>query len=170
MKLKLQFWRTDKAVAVTVLECEGIPITKDREGAIEVCSYHITKLFDDGEMILNNHETGMIDVIDVDNPREYIDKLVKNIAKEIFNLKNQKVEVGDIVTVDDDNVEYTVISILPEKYYNRYIVTTSNCKGFIRRPSSDKQKVYAIPNVIPIKKALAMKDVTGNVETYTWEI
>lgn len=168
MKLKLQFYKTDKAVAVSVLECEGIPATTD-DGAIEVCFYHTTELFSDGEMILNNHKTGTISTIEVDNPREYIDKLVTNITRELFASRKREVKVGDIVDIDGDGVEYTVLHVLPEEYYNRYIVTSNRFEGGVR--PFDKPKVYAMPNIPPVdEKSAVMKEVTSTVETYTWEI
>lgn len=165
MKLKLQFWKTNKAVAVSVLECEGIPATKDCAGAIEVCPYERTQLLDDSEMVLNNHETGMIDYIEIDNSREYIDKLVNNIARELFTPKKREVKVGDIVTLDDNSIVcYEVLDILPKKYHNRYIIAT-DCNGI------GKSVVYAHQTVTLVnKKVTFTKDITGNVETYTWEI
>ena len=168
MKLKLQFYKTDKAVAVSVLECEGIPATTD-ERTIEVCSYHITKLFDDG-MILNNHETGKISTIEVDNPDEYIFNLAKNITRELFASRKREAKVGDVVDIDSDGVEYTVLHVLPEEYYNRYIVTSNRFDGGVR-PFDNKPKVYAMPNIPLVnEKYTIMKDVTDNVITYTWEI
>ena len=169
MKLKLQFWRTDKAVAVSVLECEGVPITRDRDKAVRVSSCGSTQLFSDGTMILNDHETGMIDTAEVNDPREYIDKLVNNIARELFASKKREVKVGDIVDIDSDGEEYTVIHILPEEYYNRYIVTSNRFDEGVR--PFDKPKVYALPSVpLVYENFTVMKDVTDNVETYTWEI
>lgn len=162
MKLKLQFYKTNKAVAVSVLECEGIPVTSD-DGAIEVCFYQATELFSDG-MILNNHETGKISTIEVDNPEEYIFNLAKNITRELFASRKREAKVGDLVEIDDDGVEYTVLHVLPEEYYNRYIITSGHKKF-------DKMVVYAMPNVPPVdEKFTIMKDVTDNVITYTWEI
>lgn len=166
MKLKLQFWRSDKVVAVSVLECEGVPVTTDRENAIEVCSYHITKLFVDSEMILNNHETGKISTIEVDNPREYIDKLVNNVTRELFTPEKREVKVGDTVTLyGDNNTYYKVLDILPEKYYNRYIIATTDYSEY------DKPVVYAQPTVTPVDKKLTFtKEFIDNLETYTWEM
>ena len=163
MKLKLQFWKTNKAVAVSVLECEGIPATTD-DGAIEVCFYHATELFSDGEMILNNHETGKISTIEVDNPEEYVDKLVNNITRELFVPKQQEVKVGDIVKLGDSSIIcYEVLHILPEEYHNRYIIATDCNKTGL-------PVVYAHQTVIPVNKRFTVaKEFTGNVETYTWE-
>lgn len=169
MKLKLQFWKTDKAVAVSILECEGIPATKDCEAAIEVCPYERTRLFDDSEMVLNDHETGKISTIEVDNPNEYIFNLAKNITRELFASRKREVKVGDIVDIDSDGVEYTVLHVLPEEYYNRYIVTSNRFDGGVR-PFDNKPKVYALPKVPLVnEKYTIMKDVTDNVITYTWE-
>ena len=164
MKLKLQIWKTDKAVAVSVLECEGIPVTKDRRNAIRVSSYGSTQLLDDGEMVLNIHETGMIDTLKVDDPKEYIYNLITNITRELFASRKREVKVGDIVEIDDDGVKYTVIHILPEEYYNRYIVTSGHKKF-------DKTVVYAIPNVPPVNEKYTLtKETSGGIGTYTWEI
>ena len=169
MKLKLQFYKTDKAVAVSVLECEGIPVTSD-DGAIEVCFYHATELFSDGEMILNNHETGKISTIEVDNPEEYVDKLVNNIAKKLFASRKREAKVGDIVDIDSNSEEYTVLHVLPEEYYNRYIVTSNRFDGGVS-PFDNKPKVYALPNIPLVnEKCAVMKEIVGNLETYTWEI
>ena len=168
MKLKLQFYKTDKAVAVSVLECEGVPLTDDVD-AIEVCPYARTQLFDDSEMVLNNHETGKIDSLEVDNPEEYIFNLAKNITRELFASRKREVKVGDVVEIDDDGVEYTVIHILPEEYYNRYIVTSNRFDKGVR--PFDKPKVYALPSIPLVnEKFTIMKDITDNVITYTWEI
>ena len=165
MKLKLQFYKTDKAVAVSVLECEGIPITDDVD-AIEVCPYARTQLFDDSEMVLNNHETGKISTIEVDNPEEYVDKLVNNITRELFASRKRKVKVGDIVTLySDKNTYYKVLDILPEKYYNRYIIATTDYSDY------DKPFVFAQPAVTLVNETpLFTKETTGNLETYTWEM
>ena len=165
MKLKLQFYKTDKAVAVSVLECEGVPLTDDVD-AIEVCPYARTQLFDDSEMVLNNHETGKISTIEVDNPEEYVDKLVNNITRELFASRKRKVKVGDIVTLySDKNTYYKVLDILPEKYYNRYIIATTDYSDY------DKPVVFAQPTVTLVNKTpIFMKEFTGNLETYTWEM
>ena len=165
MKLKLQFYKTDKAVAVSVLECEGVPLTDDVD-AIEVCPYARTQLFDDSEMVLNNHETGKISTIEVDNPEEYVDKLVNNITRELFASRKRKVKVGDIVTLySDKNTYYKVLDILPEKYYNRYIIATTDYSDY------DKPFVFALPAVtLANKTPLFIKETTENVETYTWEM
>ena len=165
MKLKLQFYKTNKAVAVSVLECEGVPLTDDVD-AIEVCPYARTQLFDDSEMVLNNHETGKISTIEVDNPEEYVDKLVNNITRELFASRKRKVKVGDIVTLySDKNTYYKVLDILPEKYYNRYIIATTDYSDY------DKPFVFALPAVtLANKTPLFIKETTENVETYTWEM
>ena len=171
MKLKLQFYKTNKAVAVSVLECEGIPATKDCGNAILVSSYGSTHLLDNSEMILNDHETGKIDSLEVDNPEEYIFNLAKNITRELFASRKREVKVGDVVEIDDDGVEYTVIHILPEEYYNRYIVTSNRFDKGVR--PFDKPKVYALPSIPLVnEKFTIMKDITDtdNVITYTWEI
>lgn len=166
MKLKLQFYKTDKAVAVSVLECEEVPINRNCENAIRVSSCGSTQLLDNSEMVLNNRETGMIDSLEVDNPREYIDKLVNNITRELFAPKKREVKVGDIVTLySDKNTYYEVLNILPKKYYNRYIIATTNYSDY------DKPVVFAQPTVTPVNKIFTiMKDITDNVETYIWEM
>ena len=168
MKLKLKFWKTKKAVAVTILEQKGLPTFKDNDNDIIIIRDISNISARTDKLIIGsyfNKIKGRMDYVDVDNVRKYIDMIIKAVTEELFVPEQQKVKVGDIVILNDNNIIcYKVLDILPEEYHNRYIIAT-DCNAI------GKPVVYAHQTVTPVNKRFTFtKEITEDLETYTWEI
>lgn len=169
MRLKLQFWKTPNHISCCLLDHEGLPEITNRYVEVKTDKTELKLLVNTivlgvygncGEIASTRcHDCG-------DNQRKMIDYYVDNITRELFPSRKREVKVGDIVTLySDNNTYYEVLDILPEKYYNRYIIATTDYSEY------DKPVVFAQPTVtLANKTPLFIKETTGNVETYTWEI
>lgn len=167
MKLKLQFWKTSKVLAVTILEHEGLPITKN-DSNIWIDNGNTIRLYSDTLMIGNCSDTvGCVAYTYTENAREYIDNIVNAITNELFVSKKQKIKVGDIVKVGDHGTtQYRVLHVLPENCYYRYVIANEN------NVRNDLKLITCIvENIIPVTGQVKFsKEITNALETYTWEM
>lgn len=158
MKLKLQFWKTNKVLAVTVLEQEGLP--KNKNGEI-ISTYSADNLYLSYKSLIigtSPNTIGKISSTLTDDPQNFIDRIVNAIENEIFSPGQQELKEGDIVTVDGSTT-YTLAKIFPENYSYSYVLTT------------DTNHVCLSNKVFPaIQKCKFTQDITDTIETYTWEM
>ena len=123
MRLKLQFWKTPTKLSIGILDTEGLPIIDADNiktftcGGIMVCG--------DGKLALSIYPSSIGDTCSIrtNKHRTHIDDLVKNITNELFAPEEREVKVGDIVTAGG-TAYYTLVEILSEAYFNRYIITS----------------------------------------------
>ena len=160
-RLKIQFWKAEKALAMQILEQEGLPNRKE-EGDVRIWNYselfrHFLVLYGKEGLDLN------ISHIEFDSNAErdeYLQKAVNAITEELFTGKGE-LKIGEICEVSDDGkswINRKLLAILPKDYYSWFIAGDD----------------YGIWN--PWNHARPIKNRTeptveecGQLITYTWE-
>lgn len=164
-KLKIQFWKAEKALAMQILEQEGLPKRKN-EGNVRVWNY--LALFKEAIVL------GGINKFDLDIPHiildtnaerdEYLQKAVNAITEELF-AGEKELKIGEVCAISDDPQFldcYTgkLIAILPEGLKNRYIIKSAwDTDGWICGEYARMLNKTERPTI----------EECGNVITYTWE-
>lgn len=101
-KLKIQFWKADKALAMQVLEQEGLPKEK-REGEIRISwapELHDDNVFLRGDCSSKNSNIGWITFSTQYDLNAYLHWVVNTITDELFTGEGEpKIEeCGQLVT------------------------------------------------------------------------
>lgn len=164
-RLKIQFWRAEKALAMQILEQEGLPKYKEngfvyinavpwlREDRIDLRGYCPDHDWDIERVIFGTN-TGR---------HAYLQKVVNAITDELFTSKG-KLRVGEMCEVRSADYECwhksELITILPKKYTFRY---------FTKCTYDDKEFLcwrYARPIT---NRTEPIIEECGQLITYTWE-
>lgn len=161
-KLKIQFWKAEKALAMQILEQEGLPSCKE-VGKVLIRNQPALHEYD---IILRGcwkWDGLRISHIEFSTNTErdaYLQKVVNAITEELFAGEGE-LKVGELCEVSDDGVswrKYRLLAILPDRYEMRFIVengTLSWCTCTYARP---------------IAKRIEPKiEKCGQLVTYTWE-
>ena len=163
-KLKIQFWRAEKALAMQILEQEGLPKEKN-DGDIRIwyepklcgiCIYlrGVEKLYD----LKITH----IDFNTQYDLNAYLHWAVNAITDELFTGSGE-LKVGEICEVRDyDNESWRkrkLITILPEQQSYRFVVDSLEPHRYIGYE-------YARPLT---KRTEPTIEECGQLITYTWE-
>lgn len=163
-KLKIQFWRAKLALAMQILEQEGLPERKVND-FIKIIS--MPCMFRD-ELCLRGYDTKEDFSVDViyfssNTARDaYLQKAIKAITDELFTGEGE-LKVGELCEVKDFNdsiwEEHELITVLPKKYEMRYITTGLNLTDHLSWNCAR-----------PIAKRTEPKiEENGQLITYTWE-
>lgn len=164
-KLKIQFWKAEKALAMQILGQEGLPERKN-EGLVHIKSFPwlyktaIELRGDcsrcDWEIAKENFDTN----IERDN---YLQKAVKAITDELFTSEGE-LKIGEMCEVRDDGDEdwgkRKLLAILPEQYNRRFIAETEGCP--------DEYSSWDCARPIA-KRTVPTIEECGQLVTYTWE-
>lgn len=164
-KLKIQFWRAEKALAMQILEQEGLPKEKT-DGKIRIfCS---PKLRDDNVFLRGGSNLENLNIawitFNTDSERdEYLQKVVNAITDELFTGEGE-LKIGEMCEVRDSESacwnRRRLIAILPEKYYFHYL---TEC-------AFDDRDVNYWRYACPIaKRTEPTVEECGQLVTYTWE-
>lgn len=164
-KLKIQFWRAKLALAMQILEQEGLPERKVN-GFIKIISMPCK--FRD-ELCLRGYDTQedfFMDVIYFSSNTErdaYLEKIVNAITDELFTGEGG-LKIGEMCEVRDEEdkqwEERKLLAILPEQYNRRFIVETEDY------PTEYSSWDYARPIA---KRTVPTVEECGQLVTYTWE-
>lgn len=161
-KLKIQFWKAERTLAMQILEQEGLPEEK---------AYGFVKIDDipwlSGERIDlrgygHNCDWKIVtEVFDTNDERDaYLQKAVNAITDELFT-GSEELKVGEMCEVSDCGdfwEKRRILAILPEHYEVRFI--TENGSG----------SWSTWLRARPIAKRTEPKiEECGDVITYTWE-
>ena len=164
-KLKIQFWKAERALAMQILEQEGLPKEK-MEGEIRI--FGSPELRNDyvllrGDYIPGNLNIGWITFNTKYDLNAYLNCAVKAITDELFTGKG-KLKIGEMCEVRSGDYECwhksELITILPKKYTFRY---------FTKCTYDDKEFLcwrYARPIT---KRTEPTVEECGQLITYTWE-
>lgn len=164
-KLKIQFWRAKLALAMQILEQEGLPKEK-KEGEIQIAGS--PELRDDyvflrGDYIPGNSNIGWITFNTQYDLNAYLHWAVNAITDELFTGEGE-LKIGEMCEVRDDEddnwKERKLITILPEQYKERFIVAN------LFYPNRFVPFSVARPIA---KRTEPTIEECGNVVTYTWE-
>ena len=168
-KLKIQFWKAEKALAMQILEQEGLPKRKN-EGNVRVWDY--IALFKEAIVLggINEFDLHIPHIIfDTNAERDaYLDKVINAITDELF-IADEKLEFNKPCKVDNNITTgkfelaiYLGKLRLNDKWY------------YITKPfdedSSNPNMLKAWSVVSPVKTCRGpIKEEFGPVVTYTWE-
>lgn len=165
-KLKIQFWKAERALAMQILEQEGLPKEKEK-GYIRIVLQPelLTRaLYLRGK----EHEYNLcIPLIDFNTNSErdaYLDKVVNAITDELFTGKGE-LKIGEVCVISNDPqfLDYytgKLIAILPKGLKNRYIIESAwdtnrwVCGEYVRTFNRTER-----PTI----------EECGQLITYTWE-
>lgn len=164
-KLKIQFWKAEKALAMQVLEQEGLP-KKKKEGNILILGipeFRDDNVFLRGDESIYNWEVARTR-FDSNSERDaYLYRAVNAITDELF-AEGGELKVGEMCEVRGTEFDIwekmKLIAILPEQYRERFIAEMKNC------PAEHSSWRYARPIH---KRTKPTVEECGNVITYTWE-
>ena len=162
-KLTIQFWKAEKALAMQILEQEGLP--KEKGGWFVHIVDSPALDFELG-VWLRGYQHGAdfdLETISLNSNAErdaYLNKVVNAITDELFTGEGE-LEVGEMCEVSDCGdfwEKRRILAILPEHYEVRFI--TENGSG------SWSTWLHARPIA---KRTEPKIEECGNVVTYTWE-
>jgi hypothetical protein len=162
-KLKIKFWKTEKALAMQVVEQWGLP---KRKTFGRVQSGTCPMLYEEVIGIRGCHKKddwfiGSI-LFDSNGDRDaYLDKMTQAITDELFTGKGE-LKVGEMCEfrVDEHCLwsKYKLLAILPEEYNKRYIVSAYNYHWM------------GLKEARPLAKRIEPKvEENGEIITYSWE-
>lgn len=164
-KLKIQFWKAEHALAMQVLEQEGLPEIKE-EGHIKIMGHPDLDpdcIYLRGDTSERNLEVSIRSFVLNSDRDIYLTKMVNAITNELFALGGE-LKVGEMCEVSDHLEgpwrKRKLIAILPDNYRSRFIAQSDN----------DRNDWFNYEYAIPICKRIEPKiEVCGNIVTYTWE-
>lgn len=163
--LKIKFWKAEKALAMQIVEQEGLPKEK-HTGIVKIAGS--VDIYDRSLYLRGKHSSFDFDISlkhfgDNEKRDDYLDKITKAITDELFS-GDGELKVGELCEVRDyDNTEWEereLITVLPPKFKERYIV---------KREYYDNEWVGYM-QARPLGKRIEPKvEVNGEIVTYTWE-
>lgn len=168
-KLKIQFWIAEKALAMQVLEQEGLPKEKG-EGLVRI--YDSPALISNKGIWLRGYyyyaDFKLDSIYFVTNTSRdaYLQKVVNAITEELFTNEGE-LKIGEMCEVrDDEDDEFDdwekrkLLAILPKQYNRRFIAELGNY------PDEYSSWTYARPIAKQTKPTI---EECGQLVTYTWE-
>ena len=164
-KLKIKFWKAERALAMQILEQEGLPKRKEDNKVCIISSPFITR---DGIALRGNSKEQDLDVpyrsFKSNQERDaHLDKAINAITDELF-ASNGELKVGEMCEVRFNNSdqweERELLAMLPPNFYVRFIVKMKDGgDGWI-----------GFRQARPLCKRTEPKiEINGEIETYTWE-
>lgn len=176
-KLKIQFWKAEKALAMQILEQEGLPKVKG-DGFIKIIDSPALD-FVMGVWLRGYYSSSTLSIETIsftsNTERDaFLEKIVDAITDELFPGSGE-LEVGKLCEVcDDDNFldckVARLLAILPENYETRYIfddfVKYVEDNEGLPRPWSVTD--YARPLTLTNHTKPKIEEC-GQLITYTWE-
>ena len=165
-KLKIKFWKAEKALAMQILEQEGLPKVKD-DGNVNIGQ--CPDLYSDMVELRGawSHCDLNVEVKRFPENQDrdaYLDNITKAITDELFT-GNGELKVGEMCEVRGHRFfsswhKAKLIAILPEHIRERYVVDDDRDYG----------DCIACAEARPISKRTEPTiDENGEIVTYTWE-
>ena len=162
-KLVIKFWKTERALAMQVVEQKGLPKEKD-DGFVQVIDYpglYTERICLRGRDSINDFDIDRQSFNSNEERDAYLSLITQAITDEIF--PGGELEVGELCEASNDNETWEVhplITILREGLLRRYIVNVSyNVKAW-----------DCFEHARPIAKRIEPKvETNGEIITYTWE-
>ena len=164
-KLKIQFWRAEKTLAMQILEQEGLPERK-ASGLVKIND--VPWLSDERIDLRGCNPDGdwsiAREVFDTNTERDaYLQKVVNAITDELFTGEGE-LKVGEMCEVRDNEDKQwgkrKLLAILPAQYNKRFIAEVEDY------PTEHFSWDCARPIA---KRTVPTVEERGNVVTYTWE-
>lgn len=165
-RLKIKFWKAEKAVVMQILEQEGLPKNKE-EGIVQIGttpSVYKYNIFLRGGYHSDDLYTSTLYFHSNSERDEYLNKITNAITDELFSNGAAELKVGDMCEVSScPNGHWRkkkLIAILPDNYRSR----------FITQCDDDGNDWFGYTYAQPISKRIEPKvEECGEIITYTWE-
>ena len=164
-KLKIQFWKAEKSLAMQILEQEGLPSYKE-EGLALICDQPALCEYSIDLRGRAKYANLLIQCVEFNTNAErdeYLQKAVNAITDELFTGEGE-LKIGEMCEVKDDGDERwkkrKLLAILPVQYKERYIVDTGEERG-------DWSFFDCIRPLV--KRTEPTVEENGQLITYTWE-
>lgn len=165
-KLKIQFWKAEKALAMQILEQEGLPSCKEEGFALieEQPALYEYSIDLRGRAKWANLHIPYIEFNNNTERDEYLQKSVNAITEELFS-SGGKLKIGEMCEMSNESdfknvMKLKLIHILPEEYDKRYLADVSYA------PFGWLAYEYARPIA---KRTEPTIEECGQLITYTWE-
>ena len=164
-KLKIKFWKAEKALAMQIVEQEGLPREKN-DGTVRInCGAFITDTYVSLRSFPRYDYDIAIKMFDSNSDRdEYIDKITKAITDELFTGTGE-LKVGEMCEISENGV-----------YWSKRIFVGEIDKSFgdeapfMAVNFFDEQYITRWEHVRPLaKRTEPMVEENGEILTYTWE-
>lgn len=163
--LKIQFWKAEKALAMQILEQEGLPSCKE-DGLIKIVEspwIHEEKLWLRGSDSRDDWEVEVAKYFTNIERDSSLYCIVNSITDELFSGEGE-LKIGEMCEVkydgDDNWKKRKLIAILSEQYDRRFITEMEDC------PTEYSSWNCARPIA---KRTEPTMKVCGQLITYTWE-
>lgn len=164
-KLKIQFWKAEKALAMQILEQKGLPQIKSN-GNVNILAR--PRLGKDKIDLRGDEKYSYLCIESMcfssNTERDaYLEKIINAITDELFT-EGGELKVGEMCEVwDPDSKKWQnrrLLAILPENYEERFIVANL-CYPNRYVPFSDARPI--------VKRTEPKIEECGQLVTYTWE-
>ena len=164
-KLKIKFWKPEKALAMQIIEQDGLPKRKEDNKVCIISSPFITR---DGIALRGNSKEQDLSVpyrsFKSNQERDaYLNKMTQAITDELFT-NNGELKVGEYCEVRDFDYEEwetrKLLAILPHHIEMPFIVERPQNKACV------EDWTYARPLCKRIEPKV---ETNGEVISYTWE-
>lgn len=162
-KLVIKFWKAKCALAMQILEQEGLPKVKS-DGFVNIET--IPAMYKDTIYLRGDCRKGDFGISGFSfknnsDRDEHLDNIIKAIRDELFTGTGE-LKIGEMCEVRHDERctwgKHKLLAILPEEYDKRYIVATY------------KDQWMASREARPLRKRTEPKvEENGEIITYTWE-
>lgn len=165
-KLKIQFWKAEKSLAMQILEQEGLPKNRGTgfiriaaSPSMDLAEVQLRGYFSDDNYKISSITFNSNSMRDI-----YLKNTIDSITNALFSHGKEELSIGEMCEVWDLELKKwqkrKLLAILPENYEERFIVANL-CYPNRYVPFSDAR---------PISKRIEPKiEECGNVVTYTWE-
>jgi hypothetical protein len=165
-RLKISFWKAEKALAMQILEQEGLPKVKS-DGFVNIVT--ISAIYKDTIYLRGDRRKGDFNIdgvlFETNSERdECLDKVIKAITDELFT-SNGELKIGEMCEVSDDKLNW-----------NSRIYAGKSAKelGLERRVLAvhgyNERMLTRWRHARPISKRVEPKvEECGEIVTYTWE-
>ena len=164
-KLKIQFWKAEKALAMQILEQEGLPEYKN-DGFVRTeysPTLGSTAIFLGVNGFIHNPYINLLCFKSNSERDAHLQKVVDAITDELFTDEGE-LKIGEMCHVSDDVddscwEERKLLAILPIRYKNPFITESESGEHCVSWS-------YARPSA---KRAEPTVEECGQLITYTWE-
>ena len=165
-KLKIKFWKAEKALAMQILEQEGLPKQK-YNGVIRISG---------GITFVNEtlYLRGIEEIFDFDIDSKsfesnqdrdaYLNKITQAITDEMFTNRQVGFKVGDVCEFSDDKKEWV------KDFYSGSILNRNAETEFLSSEDMKSSFYVGWKYARPLAKRIEPKvEENGEIITYTWE-
>lgn len=163
-RLKIKFWKAEKALAMQIVEQEGLHEIKE-EGTVKIVvdpAMHKCKIYLRGKLRAGDFKIDHLYFGANFERDKYLDKITQAITDELFSGTGE-LKVGEMCEVWNEDCQICrekLLAILPETRSRRYITECPDDNEFYSswmqaRPISKRTE----PTV----------EIDGEIVTYTWE-